>query len=43
MQVELPSHCYPCEEMVSREETTFSRLSLEKEIDQFRLEEEREE
>ena len=40
MLVELP-HCYsPHKVAVLREETTSSRLSLEAEIDQFRLEEE---
>nr|POE75699.1 hypothetical protein CFP56_23247 [Quercus suber] len=38
--VELPFQRIPCEVVVSREETTFSRLSLEAEIDQFHLEEE---
>ena len=35
VQVELPSHCFPHEEVVSREETASSRLSLEAEINQF--------
>ena len=35
MQVKLPSYCYPREEAVLREETVFSRQSLEAEIDQF--------
>ena len=43
VQVELPSHHFPLEERALREGTTSSRLSLEEEIDQFRLEEEREE
>ena len=43
MQVELPSHHFPCEATVPREEIASSRLSLKAEIDQFRLEEEREE
>ena len=43
MQVKLPSHRSPCEEAVLREKTASSRLSLGEEIDQFRLEEEREE
>ena len=43
MQVELPSHRYPREEAVSREETASSCLSLEAEIDQFQFEEERKE
>ena len=43
MQVEFPSHRSPREEMVPREETTSSRLSLEMEIDQFQLKKEREE
>ena len=43
VQVELPSHCFPHEERAPREGTTSSCLSLEEEIDQFRLEEEREE
>ena len=40
MLVELP--CSPREVAVLREETTSLRLSLETEIDQFHLEEERE-
>ena len=43
MQVELPSHHSPCEEVVLREKTASSRLSLGEEIDQFRLKEEKEE
>lgn len=43
MQVELPSHRYPHEAAVPREEIAFSRLSLEEEINQFQLKEEREE
>ena len=43
MQVELSFHHSPREAAVPREETASSRLSLEAEIDQFRLEEEREE
>ena len=43
VQVEFPSHRSPREEMVPREETTSSRLSLEMEIDQFQLKKEREE
>ena len=38
--VELPSHRSPREGAAPREETTSSRLSLEAEIDQFRLKEE---
>ena len=38
--VELPFHCSPQELAALREEITSSRLSLETEIDQFRLEEE---
>ena len=41
--VELPFHCSPREVVAPREETAFSCLSLEAEIDQFRLEEEGEE
>ena len=40
--VELPFHHSPREVATLREETTSSRLSLEAEIDQFHLEEERE-
>ena len=40
--IELPFHRSPHEVATPREETTSSRLSLEAEIDQFRLEEERE-
>ena len=43
MQVKPPSHCSPREVAVSREETASLRLSLETEIDQFQLEEERKE
>ena len=43
MQVKLPSHHSPREEVVSRKEIASSCLSLEEEIDQFQLEEEREE
>ena len=43
VQVEFPSRCSPHEVVVLREETTFLHLSLEVEIDQFHLEEEREE
>ena len=43
VQVKLPSHRSPYEEAIPRKEIASSRLSLEKEIDQFRLEEEREE
>nr|POE76684.1 hypothetical protein CFP56_76376 [Quercus suber] len=43
MQVELPPHRYPHEAAVPREETAFLRLSLEEEINQFQLKEEREE
>ena len=43
VQVKLPSRCYPREEAILREEIASSHLSLEEEIDQFRLEEEREE
>ena len=35
VQVKLPFHCSPREEAVLREETVFSRQSLEAEIDQF--------
>ena len=42
MQVKLPSCCSPRETVVLREETAFSRLSLEVEINWFHLEEERE-
>lgn len=38
--VELPSRRFPYEVTVLREETASSRLSLEAEIDQFRLKEE---
>ena len=41
--VELPLHRSPCEVVLLREETTSSRLSLEVEIDQFHLEDERKE
>ena len=41
--VELPFHHSPREVAVPREETAFSRLSLKAEIDQFHLEEDREE
>ena len=41
VQVELPSHRSPREVAAPREETASSRLSLETEIDQFQLEEER--
>ena len=41
MQVELPSYRSPCKEAVLRKETAFLRLSLEVEIDQFQLEEDR--
>lgn len=40
MPVELPSYHSPHEAVVLREEITLSQLSLEVEIDQFRLEEE---
>ena len=43
VQVKLPSHHFPSEKAVPREETTFSHLSLEVEIDQFQLKEGREE
>ena len=43
MQVELPSRRSPREAAVLRKETISSRLSLETKIDQFHLEEEREE
>ena len=43
MQVKLPFRRSPCVAAVPREETTSSRLLLEVEIDQFRLEEEGEE
>ena len=43
VQVKLPSQRYPREEVVLREETASSCLSLKEKIDQFRLEEEREE
>ena len=43
MQVELPSYHFPREEAVSREETASSHLSLKAKIDQFQLEEGREE
>lgn len=43
MQDELPSHRSPHEAAVPREETASSCLSLEEEIDQFQLEEEKEE
>ena len=43
MQVKLPFHHSPCEEVVLRKEIASSRLSLEEEIDQFQLEEEKEE
>ena len=43
MQVKLPSHHFPREEAILREETASSDLSLEAEIDQFQLEEGREE
>ena len=43
MQVELPSSRSPHEEAVLRKEIAFSCLSLEAKIDQFHLEEEREE
>ena len=39
MQVELPSHRSPCKEAIPKEETASSCLSLEEEIDQFRLKE----
>ena len=41
--VELPSRRFPYKATVPREETTSSRLSFETEIDQFHLEEEKEE
>ena len=40
IQVELLSHRSPYEEAILKEETASSFLSLEEEIDQFRLEEE---
>ena len=43
MQVELPSHCSPREAAIPREEIASSHLSLEVEINQFQLKEEREE
>jgi len=43
VQVKLPFRRFPCVAAVPREETTFSCLLLEVEIDQFRLEEEGEE
>ena len=43
VQVKLPSHHFPREEAILREETASLRLSLEAEIDQFQLEEGREE
>ena len=43
MQVDLPTRCSPREAAVLREETASSQLSLETEIDQFHLEDEREE
>ena len=43
VQVELPSCHSPREVVVPREETTSSHLSLKAEIDQFHLEEEKEE
>ena len=43
MQVKLPSHRSPHEVAVPREEIASSRLSLKAEIDQFQLEEDREE
>ena len=42
-QVELLSNRFPHEEAIPRKETATSCLSLKEEIDQFRLEEEREE
>jgi len=39
----LPLHCPPCEVAAPREETASSHLSLKAEIDQFHLEEDREE
>ena len=43
LPVELPLHRSPREVMILREETTLSRLSLQVEIDQFHLEDKREE
>ena len=43
MQVELPSHYAPLKAVVPREETASFRLSLEAEIDQFQLNEDKEE
>ena len=43
VQVELPSYRFPSEEAVSREKTASLRLSLKVKIDQFQLEEGREE
>ena len=43
MQVKLPSHHFPSEKAVPREETASSHLSVEVEIDQFQLKEGREE
>ena len=43
MPVELPPQLVLLEAVAPREETTSSRLSLKEEIDQFQLEEEREE
>ena len=43
VQVELPSHRFPHEEAVPREEIASSCLSLEVEIDQFQLKEGRKE
>ena len=43
MLVELPSQCAFLKAVALREETASSRLSLEEEINQFQLEEEREE
>ena len=43
MPVELPPQLAFLKVAAPREETTSSRLSLEEEIDQFQLEEEREE
>ena len=43
MQIELPSHRSPREAAALREETASSRLSLKAKIDQFYLEEGREE
>ena len=42
MLVELPFHRSPHEVVAPREETASSRLSLETEIDQFKLEEDKE-